>query len=253
MTETIQYNLYEAGYGVIQIQRPDKRNAISKEMVDEFKNVLETAKQDSIKFLVITGSGDRMFSAGGDLQNLHGDLSPDEAFARLYPMKEVLYEITSFSVPTICLLNGDALGGGCEIATACDFRIAKKNTKFGFVQTRLGITPGWGGGALLYEKVHPSFAYQWLLEGEIYEASYLEKKGWLHKVVPNDLWNNFEKLLEPYISKSLDQMRVLKMQYKKKLSILGLSALMDDEVRNCAKLWDSQEHKEAVEQFLFRK
>src|SRR5690625_5646758 len=87
-----------------------------------------------------------MFCAGGDLINFHGELTPDEAFSRLYPMKEVLYDIASFPVPTICLLNGDALGGGCEIATACDFRIAKETTKFGFVQSKLGIVPGWGGG-----------------------------------------------------------------------------------------------------------
>ncbi|MBP1950622.1 enoyl-CoA hydratase/isomerase family protein [Virgibacillus litoralis] len=251
--ETIQYNTYEDdGYAVIQLHRPKKRNAVSNEMVNELKNVLESAKQSSLKFLVITGAGTKMFCAGGDLHNLHGELSTDEAFSTLYPMKEVLYDIVSFPVPTICLLNGDALGGGCEIATACDFRIARENTKFGFVQTKLGITPGWGGGALLYEKVHPSFAYQWLMEGEVYNASYLLKQGWLHKIASDELWTDHQKLLNPYLSKSFDQMNILKMQYRKKLSILGFSALMDDEVRNCAKLWESQEHKDAVQQFISR-
>ncbi|WP_164669108.1 enoyl-CoA hydratase/isomerase family protein [Virgibacillus doumboii] len=253
MTNTIQYTKNESSYGVIQLNRPEKRNAISMEMAMELKKTLETAKKDSIKFLVITGAGDRMFCAGGDLQNLHGDLSTDEAFSNLYPMKEVLYEIASFPVPTVCLLNGDALGGGCEIATACDFRIGRENTKFGFVQTKLGITPGWGGGALLYEKVHPTFAYQWLVEGEVYEASYLQSKGWLQKVADEALWDNREHLLKPFIAKSLEQMKILKMQYKKKLSMLGISALMDEEVRNCATLWDSQEHKDAVEQFFQQK
>ncbi|MGP4106879.1 enoyl-CoA hydratase/isomerase family protein [Virgibacillus sp. L01] len=251
--ETIQYNTYEDGYGIIQLHRPEKRNAVSNEMASELKQVLETAKQTSIKFLVITGAGNRMFCAGGDLQNLHGELSTDEAFSTLYPMKEVLYEIASFPVPTICLLNGDALGGGCEIATACDFRIARENTNFGFVQTKLGITPGWGGGSLLYEKVHPSFAYQWLMEGEVYNASFLEKQGWLHRIASEEVWHDHQKLLKPYLSKSLDQMNILKMQYRKKLSILGFSALMDDEVRNCAKLWGSEKHKDAVQQFKPRK
>lgn len=252
MTNNIQYTEYEAGYGVIQLKRPEKRNAISNEMIIELKKALETAKTVSIKLLVITGAGEKMFCAGGDLQNLHGDLSTDEAFSTLYPMKEVLYEIASFPVPTVCLLNGDALGGGCEIATACDFRVARENTRFGFIQARLGITPGWGGGVLLYEKVNPTFAYQWLLGGEVYEASYLESKGWLQKVVKEDLWDDREQLLKPFIAKSSEQMNLLKMQYKKKLSMMSISSLMSEEVRNCATLWDSEEHKNSVRQFLLK-
>ncbi|WP_174613148.1 enoyl-CoA hydratase/isomerase family protein [Virgibacillus ihumii] len=250
--ETIQYIHHESGYGTIRLQRPDKLNAISAVMTDELKEALETAKQDNLKFLVVSAAGDRMFCAGGDLAHLHGDLTTDEAFSALYPMKEVLYDIASFPVPTICLLNGDALGGGCEIATACDFRIAREHTKFGFVQTKLGITPGWGGGALLYEKVHPNFAYHWILEGEMYDASYLFQRGWLHKVVPEHEWDD-AKLAESYLSKSRKQMHTLKRQFMKRTSVLGLSAAMSDEVRNSANLWDSVEHKEAVQNFRGRK
>ncbi|MBP1968207.1 enoyl-CoA hydratase/carnithine racemase [Virgibacillus natechei] len=253
MSETVQYRIFEEGYGEICLNRPDKHNAISEKMTEAFKSRLEEAKRDAVKFLIITGEGEKFFSAGGDLNNLHGDLSPDEAFSKLYMMKEVLYEIMSFPVPTICLLNGDAIGGGCEIATACDIRIAKETSKFGFVQTNLGILPGWGGGALLYEKVNPSFALQWLMEGSIFDANYLKECGWLHTVVSKAVWDNRDELLQAYIRKSYDQMKILKSQYKKKLSNLKLSLLMDEEVRNCANLWDSEEHKKAVQQFFARK
>lgn len=253
MVETVQYQFYEEGYSVIRLHRAEKRNAVSNEMVSALKSCLENAKQDDIKFLVITGSGDKMFCAGGDLTNLHGDLVPSEAFARLYPMKEVLFELVSFPVPTICLLNGDALGGGCEIATACDFRIAKETTKFGFVQTKLGIVPGWGGGTLLYEKVHSNFAYQWIMEGEIFDALTLKEQGWIHHIIQEKEWGNHQVLLKAYLSKSVEQMKYLKSQYLKKLSVLALSAEMNEEVRNCAKLWDSVEHREAVQRFLTRK
>lgn len=253
MTESVAYQkITDLNYGQILINRPDKHNAISKEMAEEFKKCLAMANQDEIKFLVITGAGDKMFCAGGDLNDLHGNLTPDEAFLQLYPMKEVLYEIVSFPVPTICLLNGNALGGGCEIATACDFRIARYTSTFGFVQTNLGITPGWGGGTLLYEKVNPNFAYQWLLEARIFNAEKLEQTGWLHHVVKDEEMGNTEKLLKPYLIKSYKQMKILKNQYKKKISSLGLASLMNEEVRNCANLWDSKEHIKAVEKFLNR-
>lgn len=250
---SVQYYNNAKGYGVICLDRPNKHNAISQRMAREFSHCLKIAKDDDIKFLVITGSGDKMFCAGGDLQELHGELLPDQAFAYLYPMKEVLYDILTFPVPTICLLNGSALGGGCEIATACDIRIAKEASYFGFVQTKLGIIPGWGGGVLLYEKVPASFAYQWLMEAECYDALYLHKRGWIQRIALSKDYCDHDKLLQPYLAKSKEQMHILKDQYKKKLSVLSLSAEMNEEVRNCAKLWDSEAHKEAVRHFLKQK
>nr|WP_245837233.1 enoyl-CoA hydratase/isomerase family protein [Virgibacillus phasianinus] len=249
MFKTIQFDTFSEGYSIIALNRPEKRNAVSSLMAEELREAIKQARELEIKFLVITGSGDKMFCAGGDLQDLHGELTQIDAFHELYKMKEVLYDIVSFPVPTVCLLNGDAVGGGCEIATACDFRIAREATKFGFVQTKLGITPGWGGGALLYEKVHPSFAYTWLIEAEKYDASFLMDKGWIHRMVSTEIFED-QGVLSPYISKSLAQMEILDRQYKQKVGVLGLSALMDDEVRNCAKLWDSEEHVKAVSQFL---
>lgn len=250
MTEMIQYHRDDQAYGIISLNRPKKRHAINEEMVEQLKVVLQQAKQDDLRFLVITGEGEKMFCAGGDLTYLHADLTPEEAFSRLYPMKEVMHDIISFPVPTICLLNGDALGGGCEIATACDIRIAKEDTKFGFIQSRLGIIPAWGGGALLYEKVHPSFAFQWLMEAEVLEATYLQERGWLHHIIPKEDWSHRESILQPYLAKSDQQMLLLKNQFKLKLSSLALSPLMNEEIRNCANLWGSLEHKKAIQAFL---
>src|SRR5699024_6048386 len=139
-----------------------------------------------------------VFCAGGDLTELHGDLPEEAAYEKLHIMKEVLYKIMMFPVPTICLLQGNALGGGCELATACDFRIAKEGTTFGFVQSNLGILPGWGGGAILYKKVAPTFAFNWLTKGAIYGAAYLHEKGWIHKIAHDEQWHDMEKLLQPY-------------------------------------------------------
>lgn len=253
MYHTIKYETFTEGYIIITLDRVSKRNAVSVEMAQELRDALKRARDSKLKFLVITGAGEEMFCAGGDLKDLHGNLSPSDAFQKLYKMKEVLFDIVAFPVPTICLLNGDAIGGGCEIATACDIRIAKESTKFGFVQSTIGITPGWGGGALLYEKVHSSFAYSWLIEGLNYQAEFLVEKGWIHRIVPNGEWHHHNKIFESYISKSYLQMEILSKQYQQKIGAMGLSALMDSEVHNCSLLWDSPEHIHAVNQFLNKK
>src|SRR5690625_3516338 len=239
-------------YVTITLNRPHKRNAISLTMIEALAKAIEKAKTLNIKCLVITGAGQKMFSAGGDLNDFHTNLTTDQSFERLYAMKEILYELVSFPVPTICLLNGNALGGGCELATACDIRIAKDGTKFGFVQASLGITPGWGGGILLYEKVQPNFALQWLMEGVTFSAKELKSSGWLQQIVEDTEWGQDEKILAHYLNKSTEQMKHFKQQFKQKIATLSLAALMNEEVRQCSQFWGSPLHKQKVAQVLNR-
>lgn len=249
----VNYQKHQQGYGVIFINRPEKRNAISLEVADKLIHYLDKALNDSLKFLVIKTAGDKIFCAGGDLNDFHGELQENEAYAILSRMKEVLYKIATFPVPTISLLQGNALGGGCELATSCDFRIAKEGTKFGFVQTNLGILPGWGGGAILYDKVQPNFAFHWLMQAEMYPASYLQDQGWIQQVVPANEWGNEEDILKPFLKKSNDQMHYLKSQFTEETFADQLHVKMDKEVRRCAKLWNSKEHQEIVQSFLQKK
>lgn len=251
MKESITYQFHpEKAYGIITINRPEKRNAISIEMAKRLLEVIERASKDTLKFLVVTGAGNRMFCSGGDLADLHGELSPSEAEKSLLIMMEVLYRLAVFKVPTIALLNGGAAGGGCELASACDIRIAKSGTKFGFVQTNLGIIPGWGGGVLLAQKVHPSFANQWIIEGTIYDEKALEGKGWIHRVINYSEWEDTDKLLAPYLSNSHEQMQILKSRFLEEIGVIGLKDKMKSEVSKCATLWDSPEHKNAVLAFF---
>src|SRR5699024_8285818 len=107
--------------------------------------------------------------------------------------------------------------GGCELASACDIRIAKEESKFGFVQSNLGILPGWGGGSLLYERIDSSFAMRWIMEGKVFSAPYLEKKAWIHKVIHKSDWDE-ELILRPYINKTRVQMEFIKLQYNEYIS-----------------------------------
>lgn len=245
----VQYQLSPEGYATITLNRPEKRNAINDEMAKQLKYFIKQAKQIDLKFLVITSRGEKVFCAGGDLTELHQESPTKDDTAILYVMKEVLYELSTFPVPTICLLNGDALGGGCEIATACDFRIAKEATKFGFIQGSLGIVPAWGGGTLLYKKVDRTFAYRWLVTSQVYDVTYLKSKGWIHEIVPITKWDHTAEILGYYKEKSIEQMRLFKQQYHQQVLGDHLALEMADEVKNASSFWASDRHKHATIQF----
>lgn len=242
---------YEAGtYGTLRLNRPEKHHAVSLEMAVQLQEILAEIKKSDIDFLVLESTGAGSFCAGGDLTDFHADLTEEEAHTALTSMRSVLQEIVKLPMPTICLLHGDAYGGGCELATACDIRLAKEGTKFGFIQSTLGILPGWGGGAILYRKVAESFAFSWLMEGQIYDASYLHEKGWLQRIIPHQDWADKEQMLAPYMAKSSRQLRLLKKQYQE-IALKGdMFAQMETEVRNCASLWASDIHQAHVNAFL---
>lgn len=250
MENEIVYEQSSDGYGIITLNREHKRNAISQAMANRLNELLDELKEDPPKFLVIKSAGEKVFCAGGDLTELHGDLGEREAFKVLTPIREMLYKIATFPVPTIGLLQGNALGGGCELATACDIRIAREGTKFGFVQSNLGILPGWGGGALLHKKVHPSFALQWITEGATFTAEELLTKGWLHRVVKETDWADKRTILQSYIHKSYHQLTFLKEQFLQSIHVDDLEEKMIAESKQSAFLWPTEEHKLAVQRFL---
>jgi enoyl-CoA hydratase/carnithine racemase len=252
MGDLVTYEQKAAGYGVITLNRPEKHNAISLKMARELAEKLQQGKEDTIKFLVISGGRGKMFSAGGDLSDLHGKLSNAEANSKLSVMTEVLQQIVHFPVPVVAALNGNALGGGCELATACDIRIAKEHTKFGFIQSAIGILPGWGGGAVLYKKVNPSFALDWITTGDVYSAAALKEKGWIHHIIRQEHWERGD-FLTAYVEKSREQMFLLKAQFNTAIQADSLSGLMMEETASSAGLWESDAHKQALENFSRRK
>jgi enoyl-CoA hydratase len=239
------------GYAILTLNRPEKMNAVSKQMTKELYEAILALKEEDIKFLVVTGAGERAFCAGGDLHEHHGELVAKEAYEILYSMKEVLYELTTFPVPTFALMNGQARGGGCEIATACDFRYGRKMAFYGFVQGNLGITPGWGGGTLLYQKIKHDYAAHWLMDAEMYSAEQAYRIGWLHKMITVNY--DVEELFSSFLNKTNDQMRLFKRQYLNRLDWEGISERMDQEVHQCSLLWESDEHKEAVRKFTTKR
>lgn len=239
------------GISWIKLNRPEIRNAVNYDMMDELLEVFSQIEETNDKLLVITGNGERAFCSGGDLSLFHSLHTEQEAYTMLAKMGHVIKQLFLFKKPTIALLNGAAVGGGCELATACDFRIAKRGIKFGFVQGTLGITTGWGGGTILYERLSQSQAMHYLYSSQLFTSEQGFEDGFIHKLVEEgNIYEQCEEVLSPYLAQSADVLQAYKQMWVDRLKQTNILENMDNEIRRCAKLWESDEHHEAVQKFL---
>ncbi|WP_257350571.1 enoyl-CoA hydratase/isomerase family protein [Pseudalkalibacillus decolorationis] len=203
--------------------------------------------------LAITGEGSEAFCSGGDLSVFHNLHTEEQAYQMLSKMSAVLFQLFTFPKPTIALLNGTAIGGGCEIATACDFRIACSHVKFGFIQGKLGITTGWGGGTYLLERLDRATALEILLSLQTYLAEQGLGYRFFQKVVKKErAIQQFNEWIFPMIKLSSSVLKAYKKRILDGTDITGLKVRVDREIRECARLWETDEHHEAVKKFLNR-
>ncbi|MHC0037277.1 enoyl-CoA hydratase/isomerase family protein [Pseudoneobacillus sp. C159] len=233
------------------INRPKYRNAINYEVMEGLDKFLHLGLHSNIKALIVTGAGEKAFCSGGDLSVFHQLISEDEAFQMLSKMSSILYRLLIFPKPTIAILNGSAVGGGCELASACDFRIGKKGMKAGFIQGKLAITTGWGGGSMLLEKLEASKALKLLMSANIFEDKQLLSFGFLDGLYDDGTpLENGVKFLEDMLTLEADVLTSYKNILIKKWEATNIKARMSDEVRNCAKLWETDVHHQKVASFL---
>jgi len=136
---------HDGAVTVLTIDRPEARNAIARATMAELSDALDEVAASNAHVLVVTGAGDRVFVAGGDLKELAAIRTEAEATAMAVTMRTVLDRLATLPIPVLAAVNGDAYGGGAEVAVACDMRIAADDVKFGFNQVALGIMPAWGG------------------------------------------------------------------------------------------------------------
>lgn len=145
------------------VDRETKRNALSRHLQDELGSTLdELADDDTIGLIVLTGAGDRSFVSGGDLKKLLEVRTRMAAIEMALHARSVLDRIRRFPAPVVAALNGDALGGGAELAAACDFRVLAAHARMAFVQGRHAISTAWGGGVDLMHLVGVSQALRLL-------------------------------------------------------------------------------------------
>ncbi len=178
--------LYEkkAGIAYITINRPSVRNALNSETIMELKAVIETVRNDDeIRVAILSGAGDKAFVAGADINEI-AKLTPVEGTEYALRGQAVFDSIEHLGKPVIAAVNGYALGGGCELAMACTFRIASENAFFGQPEVKLGIIPGYGGSQRLPRLVGKGAAMQILLTGEMLPAADALRLGLVNQMVP---------------------------------------------------------------------
>jgi enoyl-CoA hydratase len=155
----------------VRIERAEKRNALSTAVLAEIAEVFTAHASDSaLKAAVLTGAGDKAFAAGGDLREFAGIRDEKGARELFEGASRALDAVRRFPVPVVAALNGVALGGGAELAVACDFRVAASHAAIGFVQARLNISSGFGGGTDLMRLLGPSRALLCALRAETFPA-----------------------------------------------------------------------------------
>jgi enoyl-CoA hydratase len=232
------------------INRPEKRNAINYEVMEGLEEFLTLGESQDIKALVITGSGNTAFCSGGDLSVFHQLKTEEEAYAMLSKMASILYKLLVFPKPTIAVMNGFAVGGGCELATACDFRFAKTGIKAGFIQGKLAITTGWGGGSMLLEKIGQYEALKMLLTANLFNTEELLELGYIHKSSDDLTDENTGNMLKEIVKLEPDVLSSYKRMLIARWKATNLEQRIDEEVKNCAVLWQSEAHHKQVDSFL---
>ncbi|TLX80025.1 MAG: enoyl-CoA hydratase/isomerase family protein [Thaumarchaeota archaeon] len=167
----------------IKINRPDKYNAMNIEVAKELVLVFnEIDKDDTVKVIILTGEGDKAFSAGADIAYM-STITPIESETYAKTGHLLTFTVENCSKPTIAAINGFALGGGCELALACDIRIAADTAKIGQPEVTIGVCPGWGGTQRLQRIIGIAKAKELIYTGRQVKAEEAKEIGLVNQVV----------------------------------------------------------------------
>lgn len=183
--ETLLTSL-DNGIFTITINRPDKLNALNKTVMQEIDQVMdEVYSNAAIQSVILTGAGPKSFVAGADISEFIG-LSPEQGQALAKKGQDIFFKIERSPKPVVACVNGFALGGGCELAMSCHFRIASENAKFGQPEVNLGLIPGYGGTQRLVQLIGKGRALELLMSAGMIDANTALQYGLVNYVVPQE-------------------------------------------------------------------
>lgn len=243
----------EDGVATISINRPHARNALALQTMAELDESLDVARRERARVIFIRGSGSVAFCAGGDLKELEHMRSEQEASDMAHRMRATLDKIPELPIPVIAGLNGDAFGGGAELAIACDLRIAASHARIGFAQINLGLMPAWGASERLAALVGRGRALTVLLGGETYGAQRALELGLVEEVVDRE---HFDRRLARLGAAIASAPPAAVAGIKRSVNTIQPHRnpeLADDTVEAFARTWADPAHWEAVERMEKRR
>lgn len=234
---------------IVTINRPDKLNALNKDVFTDLDNVIdEINSNEIIKSAIITGAGVKAFVAGADISEFVS-LDKNAAMALAKRGQDIFFKIENCGKPIIAAVNGFALGGGCELAMACHFRVASDNAKFGQPEVNLGLIPGYGGTQRLTQLVGKGRAIEMIISGNMIDAATALQYGLVNYVV------SLEELLNK--AKSILQVVNSRAPLAVAASIKATNAVFDEtkngydeEIKAFGKCFVTEDMKEGVGAFL---
>lgn len=185
----------------ITLNRPKVLNALNRQTVEELGDALRRACEDvGVRILILTGSGEKSFVAGADINELAKRTPIDGKEFSLFG-QEIFHRLETMGKPSIAAINGFALGGGCELALSCTIRIASKNARLGQPEVKLGIIPGYGGSQRLARLCGKGMAHELILTGEMISADEAQRIGLVNHVVePAELMSTAEAIAKKIIA-----------------------------------------------------
>jgi enoyl-CoA hydratase len=246
-------NSHAPGLLVLTLNRPDRANALNKHLLTQLEAALVQAEADeSIRCVVITGAGERAFCAGADITEQQG-FGPEQAYAHMRWGQDIFQRLEHCSKPTLAAINGFALGGGLELALACDFRTASDTAQLGFPEVTLANLPGWGGTQRLPRLIGPSNAKLMAMTGTRISADRALALGLVNFVHPaTQFWEQSVGLAADIASRPLESLQAIKQVMRDGVES-SLAAGMEMEARAVARLWGSPAQKQAQDAFFARR
>jgi enoyl-CoA hydratase len=233
----------------ITLNRPPM-NPISIELVKEINSAIDNIKDDPlIRSVIITGAGDRAFAAGADVNVFKGE-NPERMRELARVGQRLSREIEDLGLPVIAAINGFALGGGVELAMACDLRIASENAKFGQPEINLGLIPGWGGCVRLPRLIGPTKAMELIMMGDMINAEQAQSLGLINMIVPQEeLLSATKEFAKKLGTKPRIALQQAKNVIKKGIEMSKDSAL-NLEAESFALLFSTEDAQEGIKAFL---
>ncbi|MCW3473235.1 enoyl-CoA hydratase/isomerase family protein [Limobrevibacterium gyesilva] len=253
MTLLVQDRDKAPGVLLLTLNRPERHNALGRPLLMELDQTLQQiASDEGVRCVVITGAGDRAFSAGADINEQTG-FTPEHAYAHMRWGQDIFSRLERLAKPTIAAINGFALGGGLELALACDLRTASEAAQLGLPEVTLASLPGWGGTQRLPRLIGASQAKMIAMSGQRVQAERCLQLGLVNAVYPHA--EHLTKTLDlaaQIASHTLDSLQAIKQVIDDGL-VGSLAGGMEAEARAVARLWGTPAQKQAQKEFFSRR